>query len=115
MNGCLASNGCARQLTTTVRDHLVHVHVELRSAARHPDVKGKHVVMLARDDFVANLDDQSVTLVIQSLARVIYVRRALLERGVRRDHLSWNQILADAEVLQRALRLRTPQTIRSHL
>lgn len=28
---------------------LVHIHVELRAASRHPDVQGKHVLMLASE------------------------------------------------------------------
>src|SRR5262249_2225085 len=40
---------------------------------------------------------------------VIRVRGTFLQRGVAIDHLAWNDILADAEVLQRSLRLRAPQ------
>src|SRR5262249_38668480 len=45
----------------------------------------------------------------------VRVRRRLLQDGVGGDHLSWDQVLADAEVLQRALRLRTPELVGRHL
>jgi len=45
------------ELATSVGDHLVDVHVELGATARHPDVQGKHVMMLAVQDFVAGLHD----------------------------------------------------------
>src|SRR5258705_13641214 len=47
----------ARKLAASVGDHLIHVHVELCAAAGHPDMQGKHVWMLASEDFIADLTD----------------------------------------------------------
>jgi integrase len=50
----------AGQLAAAVGDHLVHIHVELCAAAGHPDVQWKHVLMLAGEDLIADLDDPLV-------------------------------------------------------
>ena len=60
MNRRLAAERRAGELAAAVRDHLVDVHVELRAAAGHPDMQREHVVMLAGEDLVADLDDQLV-------------------------------------------------------
>jgi len=57
VNRLLASERRPCKLAATVGDHLIHIHVELRAAARHPHVQWKHLVMLAGQDLVANLDD----------------------------------------------------------
>jgi hypothetical protein len=115
MNRQLAAERGARDLAASIRDHLVHVHVELRSAARHPDVKGKHVVMLARENLVADVDDQLVDLAVETTAGIIRVRRRLLQDRVGLDHFARHQVPADAEMLQRALRLRTPELVRGNV
>jgi hypothetical protein len=68
-------------------------------------------MMLAGEDLVTNINDQLVTLVIEPLARTVRISRGLLQDGVRRDHLAWNQIFADAEMLKRALGLGAPESI----
>ena len=108
----LASKRCACELATPVGDDLVHVHVELRPAASHPDVQRKHVVVLARENLIASLDNESEALVIETLPGMIGNGRAFLQCGVSGDHLPWNQMESDAKMLQRSLRLRAPQLIR---
>jgi hypothetical protein len=71
----------------------------------------EHVVMLAVEDLVADINDQLMALVIEPLARIVRIGRGFLQNGVCRDHLAWNQIFADAEVLKRALGLGTPKPI----
>src|SRR5260221_8769983 len=44
---------------------------ELGTAAGHPDMQGKHVVMFAGEDLVAGLNDQLIALIVESLARVV--------------------------------------------
>src|SRR5580692_1814453 len=104
----LATQRCTGYLTTTVGDHLIHIHVELRAAARHPYMQGKHILMLASEDFVTNLNDQLVALVVEPFARMVGIGGCFLQRGKRSDHLARDQILAYAEVFQRALGLRSP-------
>jgi hypothetical protein len=77
-------------------------------------MKRDHVVMLAGQDLVAHLDDQPVRLVVEPLAVVVGVGRRLLQDGVGGDHLARDEILADAEMLERPLGLRAPQFIGWH-
>ena len=114
MNRRVAAKRRAGKLAASIRNHLVDVHIELRAAARHPDMQRKHVVMLTGEDFVAGLDDQFVSGVVHPTARMIGERGALLQDRVARDHLARDQILADAEMLQRALRLCSPQLVGGH-
>src|SRR6266700_2041336 len=70
--------------------------------------------MLTGEDLVARLNDQFVWLVAEPLAGMVRSRRSLLQDRVGRDHLARNQILVDAEVLERALRPSPPQLIRGN-
>ena len=71
--------------------------------------------MLAGEDLVADLDDQPVRLVVEPPAGMVGVGRRLLQDGVGGDHLARDQVLADAEMLERALRLRAPELVGGHL
>src|SRR5258705_20146 len=59
--------------------------------------------MLAVEDFIADLNDQLVRLVIVPFAGLIYVGGCLLQDRIGRDHFARYQILAAAEMLERAL------------
>ena len=111
MNRRVAPKRRAGELAASVGDHFVDVHVELGAAARHPDMQGKHVVMLAGEDFVAGLHDQFVALIVKPFAVVVGDGGGLLQGRVGGDHLARNQILADAEVFERALGLSAPQLV----
>ena len=100
VNWRLARERRAGELAAAVGDHLVHVHVELGAAARHPHMQREHVVMLAGQYFVTDLDDQLVGLVVESLAGMVRVGGGFLQNGVRGNHLTRDQVLADAEVLK---------------
>ena len=104
----LATEWRARELAAAVGDHLVHVHVELGAAARHPYMQRKHVVMLAGEDFVARLNNQVVLLIVEPLAGMVRCGSGFLQDGIGGDHLARNEILADTEMLERALGLSTP-------
>jgi len=71
-------------------------------------MKGKHLVMLAGENLVANLKDQLVSRVIEPLSGVVGGGSRLFERRIGRDHLARNQIVPDAEMLERALGLCAP-------
>src|SRR5712671_2274308 len=115
MNRRLAPKRRAGELATTVGDHLVHIHIELRAAAGHPPVQRKHVVMLASEDFVADLNDQIVTLLVEPLTGIVGIGCGFFQGGVGGDHFPGNQILANAEVLKRALSLSAPEFVSSNI
>jgi hypothetical protein len=115
VNRRLASERRSGQLTAAVGDDFVDVHVELGAAARHPHMQRKHVSVLTREDLVASLDNQFVTLFSQPLAGMVCYGGSLLQSGVSRDHFAGNQVGADAEMLQRSLCLGAPQLVRRHL
>ncbi len=99
VNWLLATERLADDLTAAIRDHLVDVHVELRSTARHPDMQRKHVVMLAGEDLIAHLCNQRVESIVETFAGVIGIGRCLLEERISRDHFPWHQVAANAEML----------------
>ena len=70
--------------------------------------------MLAGQDLVADLDDQAMRLVVEPLAVMVGVGRGLLQDGKGRDHLARDEVLADAEMLERPLGLRAPQLVGRH-
>src|SRR5215469_4653118 len=114
MNRCLAPERRASNLAAAVGDHLVYVHVELRAAAGHPHMQGEHVMMLASEDFVTGLSDEFILLIAQPLTGMVGRRGGFLQNGVSSDHFTRNQVLADTEMLERALCLRAPELIRRH-
>ncbi len=67
--------------------------------------------MTSVENLVAGLHDELVACFIESSARMVGVRRGFLENAVGCNHFAWNQIVTDAEVLERALRLRPPQFV----
>ncbi len=82
MDRRLAAQRRAGKLAAAIGDHLVHVHVELGAAAGHPHMQREHVVVLAREDFVACLHDQLVGLVVESPSGMVGIRRGFLEDGI---------------------------------
>src|SRR6266403_1672587 len=100
MNRSLASKRRACELATPVGDDLVHVHVELGPASGHPDVQREHLMVLAGQDLVADLNNESITLIIEPLPGVIGVSRPFLQRGIGGDHFSRDQILSNTKVLE---------------
>jgi len=72
-------------------------------------------VVLPGEDFVADLNDKLVALIVEPLVRMVSRGGGLLQDGVRGNHLAGNQILAYAEMLERALSLGAPELVRRHL
>src|SRR5215471_7358299 len=98
MDRSLAAEWRTRQLATAVRDHFVHIHVELGAAARHPNVQREHIMVLYGEDFVASLNDQFVLLITEPLVLMVGYGCGFLQSCIGGDHFSWNQIFAYAEV-----------------
>src|SRR5262245_54449029 len=108
MDRSLAPERRAGELATPVGDDLVHVHVELRPAASHPDVQWKHIVVLAHENLIACPHNELEALVIEALPGMVGDGRAFFQCGVSRDHLSWDQVESDTKMLQRTFGLRAP-------
>src|ERR1700681_2941292 len=72
-------------------------------------------MMLAGEEFVADTHDQILGNLVEPSASVIGDGRRPLQDGVGRNHLPRDQILADAEMLQRSLGLRAPQLVGRNL
>ncbi len=64
--------------------------------------------MLVGEDLVAYLSDQFVGLAVQATAGMVGSGGRALQDRVGGDHFARDQIVADAEMLERALRLRAP-------
>src|ERR1700677_441778 len=114
MNRRVASERSAGMLAAPIGNYFVDVHVELGPAAVHPDMQGKHLLMLTCQDLVTGLNDQRVALIVEPFAVMVRDRGSFLQDGVGRNHLAGNQVLADAEMLKRALGLSTPKLVRWH-
>src|SRR5262249_26327023 len=107
----MAAKRRARGLAAPVGDHFIDVHVELGAAAGHPNMQGKHIVMLAGENFVAGLNDQFVALIVEPLAIVIGDSSGFLQCRIGRDHLTGNQIFPDTKMFERTLGLSAPEFV----
>jgi hypothetical protein len=107
----LAPQWCAGDLAAAVGNNFVYVHVELDAAARHPYMQREHVMMLTAEDFVANLNDQIVALLVEALASIMRIGGGFLQDGIGSNHFPGNQILPYVEVLKRALGLCSPEFV----
>src|SRR5262249_51651879 len=111
---CFAPEWRTGDLTASVGDHLVYVHVELGAAAGHPHMQREHVMMLPGEDLVTSLSNKVVLLIAQPLSGMVSRRSAFLQSGVSRNHLTRNQVFADAKMFQRALSLSAPELVRGY-
>src|ERR1700751_2185393 len=100
VDGRLASKRRSCEFAAAVRDHLIHVHVELGATTGHPHMQRKHVVMPTFQDLVAGLSDQSAAITIESSPCVVCVCGGLLQNGVSGDHFTRDQIMPDTEMFQ---------------
>jgi hypothetical protein len=71
----------------------------------------KLVLVLTSQDLVAGLDNQLILAIPEPPARMIDLGCGLLQRRIGNDHFTRHQVVADTEVLQRALRLGPPQLV----
>ena len=76
---------------------------------------GNSIVMLASQDLVAGFDDQVVLFGTQTAAGVVDIGSGFFQGGIGSDHFPGNQVLADAEMLERSLGLCPPKLVSWHL
>jgi hypothetical protein len=56
--------------------------------------------MLPGENFVARLNDQSMALIVEPLSGVVGHGGGFLQSGIGSNHFAWDQISADAEMLE---------------
>ncbi len=71
--------------------------------------------MLTGEYLVTLLNDQLMALGVEPLAGLVRVSGGFLQNGVRANHLTRNEVFADAEVLKGALGLSAPQFVSGNL
>ena len=103
-----AAAAFAGQFVGAPGDHFVDVHVALRAAAGLPDDQRELVVVLATQHFVGGLFDQPGDVGRQVAVAVVDACRGLLDQRQGVQHRDGHALLANGEVDQRALGLRTP-------
>jgi hypothetical protein len=111
MHRLVAAERLSGDLRAAVSDHLVDVHVELGAAAGHPDVQRKLVLVPARQDLVADADDQVLLRVAEPAGLLVDQRSRFLDNRIGGDHLPRDQVIADAEMFQGPLCLRPPELV----
>ncbi len=94
-----------------VGEHLVHVHVRLRAAARLPNDEGEFVVVLAGQNFVGRGDDGAALFRIERSKVEVDEGGGLFDERERVDQRARHALARDLEVRERALRLRAPQPV----
>jgi hypothetical protein len=98
MDGGFASKGSSCELTAAIGDDFVYVHIELSAAARHPYVQRKHVVIEARQDFIAGGNDEVAGLPVQAAAFMIGEGGGFFQNGVGGYHFPGHKVGADTEI-----------------
>src|SRR6516162_6345643 len=92
----------------TVRQHLVGVHVRLRAGPGLPDAERKMVVELAGDRLVGGANDGLCLPLRQPPGRGVDQRSRLLDIAIGAINSLRHPVVADREIHQAALRLRSP-------
>ncbi len=104
----------ADKLDAAVRDDLVHVHVGLGTRARLPDIQREILIQSSAHHLVAHPLDQLAFPVGQAAGPGVHHRSGLLHVAVGVVHLFRHPVVADVEVLEAALGLRTPVPVGRH-
>ncbi len=111
MNRILGAELAGEQLVGAVGDHLVDVHVGLRAGAGLPHHQRELIVEFAVDDFGRRLHDRLGAPRIEQAELAIDFGGGALDQRQRRDQRPRHALVADAEIIARALGLRAPIAI----
>src|SRR6476659_8697112 len=104
----LAAQLAAQKLDGAIGQDLVDVHIALGARTGLPDIERELVIKLARYRLVGRLDDRFGTPWLQPPGLFVDHRACLLDQTVGSVYPDGHVVVADREVLQRALRLRAP-------
>jgi hypothetical protein len=102
----------AEQFGGAIGEHLVQVHVGLGTGTGLPDHQRKFHVVFAGDDLVRRFDDGPRFLFVQNAEFGIDQCAGALDARQRMNQLRRHALAGDAEILQAALGLRSPQPVR---
>ena len=108
VNRLLGAELAAQEFAGAVCDHLVEVHIGLGAGAGLPNHQGKMTVELAVHDLVCRRGDRLRQVLIEAAELEIGQRRSLLDERHGADQRLRHPLVADFEVLPRALGLRAP-------
>ncbi len=108
MDRLLGAEDAAEHLDRPVRDHLVGVHVRLRARTRLPDRQREVRVELAFHNLVRGGDDGLADGRVELAEVHVGLGGGALDDAERADNRQRLLLPADAEILERALRLRAP-------
>eukprot|EP00053_Salpingoeca_punica_P014059 m.127581 g.127581 ORF g.127581 m.127581 type:complete len:519 (+) comp16367_c6_seq3:176-1732(+) len=111
----LGAEHAAEHLNRAVRHHLVGVHVRLRAGPRLPDGEREVRVQLAVHDLLRRGHNRPAQRRVELAQRRIGLGRRPLHHAERPHHGLRLLLPANAEVLQRPLRLCAPVAIAGHL
>src|SRR6185436_12420724 len=107
----LAAQLAAQKLDGAIGQDLVDVHIALGARTGLPDIERELVIKLARYRLVGRLDDRFGAPWLQPPGLLVDQRACLLNQTVGSVYLDGHAVVADREMLQRALRLRAPVLI----
>ena len=105
----------AEQLDRPVRQHLVDVHVGLRAGAGLPDIEREMLVELAGDRLVGRAHDRVGLPLREPPGRGVDQGRRLFDIAIGVVDALWHAVVADREMYEAALGLRSPIAVGRHL
>ena len=116
MDRLFASDDAAGELDRAIADHFVGIHVRLRARSRLEHNQWELGVEPAVDHFLCSLRDERHFFGRQLAQCAVRFRRAFLQHAKRADDgaAPAKPVNSDREIVDRALRLRTPQMIGRH-
>ena len=94
-----------------VRDHLVDVHIALGAGAGLPHQQRKMLIQLAVGDVLRHRDDRLGAPGVEAAEIAVDLGGGALDQAERAHDFDRHALAADAEIMQRALGLRAPQSV----
>ena len=108
MNRFLGAEFAAQQHVGAVGDHLVEVHVGLGAGTGLPDHQREVIVELAFDHLACGADDSAGAARIKQSEFLVGLGGGEFDDAEGMDDRDRHAIMADLEILSRALGLRAP-------
>ena len=107
MQALVSAARVAQQFQRSVGDHFVEIHVVRSARASLEDIQLKLITPLSGAEFLGGADDRVGQFRFERAGRTIGFGGRLLDFGVGGNQRGMNAQIADAEIIQRPLRLHT--------